>query len=155
MTNIEETEDINLNDVENEDESTNEQDVDSLKAELAKERAEREKFEARFKRTAKQLNEFKSKAKVDLDPEELFEKKFNEKMFFMNNPTAKEFEKEIKDVQDSSNLGIEDAYTLFLARKQSLEANKTSPWVDWVDQEIKPKKSFDEMTEEELWAYKG
>jgi hypothetical protein len=24
-----------------------------------------------------------------------------------------------------------------------------------VDQEIKPKKSFDEMTEEELWAYKG
>lgn len=119
MTNIEETEDINLNDVENEDESTNEEDVDELKAELAKERAEREKFEARFKRTAKQLNEFKS--------EELFEKKFNEKMFFMNNPTAKEFEKEIKDVQDSSNLGIEDAYTLFLARKQSLEANKTSP----------------------------
>lgn len=127
MTNIEETEDINLNDVENEDESTkakvdldpNEEDVDELKAELAKERAERKKFEARFKRTAKQLNEFKS--------EELFEKKFNEKMFFMNNPTAKEFEKEIKDVQDSSNLGIEDAYTLFLARKQSLEANKTSP----------------------------
>ena len=41
MTNIEETEDINLNDVENEDESTNEEDVDELKAELAKERADR------------------------------------------------------------------------------------------------------------------
>lgn len=126
MTNIDEQDDINLNDVENEDNEP-EVDVDELRAELAKERAEREKFEARFKKTAKQLNEFKSKAKVDHDPEELFEKKFNEKMFFMNNPTAKEFEKEIKEVQGSSNLGVEDAYTLFLARKQSLEANKTSP----------------------------
>lgn len=155
MTNIEETEDINLNDVENEDESTNEEDVDELKAELAKERAEREKFEARFKKTAKQLNEFKSKTKVDQDPEELFEKKFNEKMFFMNNPTAKEFEKEIKEVQGSSNLGVEDAYTLFLARKKSLEENKGSTGVDWVDKEITSTKSFDEMTEEELWAFKG
>jgi hypothetical protein len=39
-------------------------------------------------------------------------------MFYANNPVAKEYQKEIREIQKTSNLSPEDAMTFYIAKNK-------------------------------------
>ena len=65
------------------------------KALYEKSQADVEKWKSRFKSAKAQEKE---KAQFEID-DSYIDKKVEEKLFFQNNPTAREVEKEIKDIQ--------------------------------------------------------
>ena len=71
-----------------------EEEVD-YKALYEKSQADVEKWKSRFKSAKAQEKE---KAQFEID-DSYIDKKVEEKLFFQNNPTAREVEKEIKDIQ--------------------------------------------------------
>lgn len=117
-----------------------------------KEKAEKEKFEGRFKSTAKQLNELKKTPNNgDSNVQELVSKQVQEEMYYANNPVAKEYQKEIKDIQSKTGMTPEDAMTFYLAKyKPELITKKADVWVDWISKTIEPTKDIKDMTYEEL-----
>lgn len=119
---------------------------------LAEEKAQ--KFEERFKKTAKQLNEYKAKASEEpVDVNAIVSKRLDEEMYYFNNPVAKEFKNDIEALKKANNLSTEDAYTLFLAKNKPELLNKSSDTsIDWVTQPITKTKDINEMSLEELDA---
>ena len=71
-----------------------EEEVD-YKALYEEEKKRADKWQSRFKSAKAQEKE---KAQYEID-ESYIDKKVEEKLFFQNNPTAREVEKEIKDIQ--------------------------------------------------------
>ncbi|MBO7443493.1 MAG: hypothetical protein J6T69_01535 [Methanobrevibacter sp.] len=71
-----------------------EEEVD-YKALYEKSQADVEKWKSRFKSAKAQEKE---KAQFEID-DSYIDKKVEEKLFFQNNPTAREVEKEIRDIQ--------------------------------------------------------
>jgi len=58
-------------------------------AETMTEREKREKAEARFKKTAKELNEIKGRTSTgDIDIGQVVEKRISEELYYLNNPVA-------------------------------------------------------------------
>ncbi len=117
--------------------------------ETAQEREKREKAEGRFKKTAKELNEYKSKPKDDngVDVNATIEKRISEEMYYIQNPVAKEYKSEIETLRKDKNLSIEDTYELYLAKnKPELLIKQSSPWVDGVATTVEPQKSINEMS---------
>jgi hypothetical protein len=45
-------------------------------------------------------------------------KQVAEEMYYANNPTAKEFQKEIKEIQTKTGMTPEDAMTFYLAKNK-------------------------------------
>lgn len=111
-----------------------------------------DKYEWRFKKTAKELNEIKKDNPAGNVAEQV-SKQVAEEMFYANNPVAKEYQKEIREIQAKSNLSSEDAMTFYIAKnKPELIWTKIqTTWVDWVAQPITPTKDYKDMTYEELW----
>lgn len=116
------------------------------------ERERAEKYEWRFKKTAKELNEIKKSSPAkDLDVASIVSKQVAEEMYYANNPTAREFQKEIKEIQSKTWMNPEDAMTFYLAKnKPELLWKKSEVWVDWVSKPIEPKKDVKDMSYEEL-----
>lgn len=135
--------------VEETPETEEETDYKSL-YEQEKERAE--KYEWRFKKTAKELNEMKKSSPAkDLDLASIVSKQVAEEMYYANNPTAREFQKEIKEIQGKTWMNPEDAMTFYLAKnKPELLWKKSEIWVDWVSKPIEQKKDVKDMNYEEL-----
>lgn len=109
---------------------TNDDRVQELEAELQSERDKREKYENRFKKTAKELNELKSKPSNEsgVDVNATIEKRISEEIYYLNNPVAKEYKNEIETIRKDKNLSIEDAYELYLAKnKPELLIKQSSP----------------------------
>lgn len=111
-----------------------------------------DKYEWRFKKTAKELNEIKKDNPTGNVAEQV-SKQVAEEMFYANNPVAKEYQKEIREIQAKSNLSPEDAMTFYIAKNKPelIWPKAKSTWVDWVAQTIQPTKDYKEMTYEELW----
>ena len=82
-------------------------------------------------------------------------KKIQEEMFYSNNPTAREFQKEIKEIQSKTNLSPEDAMDFYLAKNKPelLVKRNADLWVDGVAKPIESKKDPKEMTYDELWSW--
>ena len=88
-------------------------------AETMTEREKREKAEARFKKTAKELNEIKGRTSTgDIDIGQVVEKRISEELYYLNNPVAKEFKQDIEALKKTNNLSTEDAFTLYLAKNK-------------------------------------
>jgi len=81
------------------------------RARIAEER--KEKAESRFKKTAKELNELKSRwwATDSIDVKQLVADGISEEMYYLQNPIAKEFKNDIQKLKKDNNLSTEDAYT--------------------------------------------
>lgn len=141
---------------ENEEENQNDEELD-YKALYETEKQTREKYENRFKRTAKELNEIKKSSNGDWNANvsELVSKQVQEEMFYANNPTAKEFQKEIKEIQSKTNLSPQDAMDFYLAKNKPelLVKKDVDLWVDGVAKQIEGKKDPKEMTYDELWSW--
>ena len=144
-------EDENNNDVTPESNEDEEDERDEL---LAAAEARAEKYESRFKKTAKELNDLKksqSSKQEAWDVSEQVSKQVQEEMYYATNPTAKEFKAEIKEIQTKTWMTPEDALTFYIAKnKPELIGKQSSLWVDWVSKSIEPEKKVSEMTYEEL-----
>ena len=119
------------------------------KALYEKSQADVEKWKSRFKSEKAQQKE---KAQFEID-DSYIDKKVEEKLFFQNNPTAREVEAEIKEIQSKYvGMDVNDAYDLYLAKnKPDLLAQKPSNlWVDGITKEPEADKSPQEMTDEEF-----
>ena len=122
------------------------------KALYEKSQADVEKWKSRFKSAKAQEKE---KAQFEID-DSYIDKKVEEKLFFQNNPTAREVEKEIKDIQSRYTwMNVNDAYDLYLAKnKPELLAHKESnTWVDGITKDPEPEKSWKEMDDKEFDAW--
>jgi len=121
------------------------------------EKQSREKYENRFKKTAKELNEIKKTSKPDWDVNvsEIVSKQVQEEMFYSNNPTAKEFQKEIKEIQGKTNLSPQDAMDFYLAKNKPelLVKRQSDLWVDGVPKATEANKDPKDMTYDELRAW--
>ena len=119
------------------------------KALYEKSQADVEKWKSRFKSAKAQEKE---KAQFEID-DSYIDKKVEEKLFFQNNPTAREVEEEIKNIQSKYTwMNVNDAYDLYLAKnKPELLSQKTSnPWVDGVTKDPEPEKSRKDMSDKEF-----
>ncbi len=128
-----------------------EEEVD-YKALYEKSQADVEKWKSRFKSAKAQEKE---KAQFEID-DSYIDKKVEEKLFFQNNPTAREVEKEIRDIQTRYTwMNVNDAYDLYLAKnKPELLAHKESnTWVDGITKDPEPEKSWKEMDDKEFDAW--
>ena len=94
------------------------------KALYEKSQADVEKWKSRFKSAKAQEKE---KAQFEID-DSYIDKKVEEKLFFQNNPTAREVEEEIKNIQTKyTGMSVTDAYDLYLAKnKPELLSQRTS-----------------------------
>lgn len=134
-----------------ETETPEENEAEKLRAELESEKAKREKAEINFKKMAKQFNEMKKSSNWNEDVAQLVSKQVAEEMYYANNPTAKEFQKEIKEIQGKTWMNPEDAMTFYLAKnKPELLWKKSEIGVDWIAKTIGQKKDVKDMTYEEL-----
>ena len=128
-----------------------EEEID-YKALYEKSQADVEKWKSRFKSAKAQEKE---KAQFEID-DSYIDKKVEEKLFFQNNPTAREVEEEIKNIQSKYTwMNVNDAYDLYLAKnKPELLAHKeSSPWVDGITKDPEPEKSRKEMDDKEFDAW--
>ena len=119
------------------------------KALYEKSQADVEKWKSRFKSEKAQQKE---RAQFEID-DSYIDKKVEEKLFFQNNPTAREVEKEIKEIQTKYNgMNVNDAFDLYLAKNKPelLTQKQSSPWVDWVTKMPEAEKTPQEMTDEEF-----
>lgn len=130
------------------------EDEPDYKTLLEQEQAKREKAEANFKKMAKQFNEMKKTSPSDNgNVAELVSKQVAEEMYYANNPIAREYQKEIKEIQSKTWMSPEDAMTFYIAKnKPELIQRQPSTWVDWVSKPIESKKDPKDMTYEELWG---
>ena len=110
------------------------------------------KYETRFKKTAKELNEYKAKWEQEpVDVNAIVEKRISEERYYLSNPVAEEFRNEIEAIRKDTNLPVEKAYKLFLAEnKPDLLAKTQSTAIDGVSQSIQPKKDYRDMSLEEM-----
>lgn len=120
-----------------------------------------DKYEGRFKSTAKQLNETKKQMKSwssdTGDVAEMVSQKVQEELYYANNPVAKEYKSEIREIQSKHWLSPEDAMTFYLAKNKPelISKQNSDTWVDWVYKSIdKEEKSYAKQAEEELEAEK-
>ena len=123
------------------------QEID-YKALYEKSQADVEKWKSRFKSAKAQ----ESRTPIEVD-DSYIDKKVEEKLFFQNNPTAREVEKEIKDIQAQfSGMNVNDAFDLYLAKnKPELLPHQTSNlWVDGITKEPEPEKDWRQMTDAEF-----
>ena len=119
------------------------------KALYEKSQADVEKWKSRFKSAKAQEKE---KAQFEID-DSYIDKKVEEKLFFQNNPTAREVEEEIRSIQSKYNwMNVTDAYDLYLAKNKPelLTQKQSNTWVDWVTKMPEAEKSPQEMTDEEF-----
>ena len=119
------------------------------KALYEKSQADVEKWKSRFK-SAKAQEKEKSQFEIN---ESYIDQKVEEKLFFQNNPTAREVEEEIKEIQSKYNgMNVNDAFDLYLAKNKPelLTQKQSNPWVDWVTKMPEAEKSPQEMTDEEF-----
>ena len=119
------------------------------KALYEKSQADVEKWKSRFKSEKAQQKE---KAQFEID-DSYIDKKVEEKLFFQNNPTAREVEKEIKDIQSQYTwMNVNDAYDLYLAKNKPdlLQKRESNPWVDGITKSPEPEKSWKEMSDKEF-----
>lgn len=131
------------------------EDVTDYKSLYEEQKTKAEKYENRFKKTAKELNEVKSKqpASDDVDVSKMVDQRIKEEVFFLNNPVAKEFQTEIQKIQKEKNLTTDEAFTLYLAQnKPELLTKKSDLWVDGVAKTVEPQKDYKDMSYEELNA---
>lgn len=127
---------------------TEEEEVD-YKALYLKEKEAKEKWQSRFKSAKAQEKE---KAQYEID-ESYIDKKVEEKLFFQNNPTAREVEKEIKEIQSKYTwMNVQDAFDLYLAknRPELLSTKSSNTWVEWITQDVKEEKDPIQMSDEEF-----
>jgi dsDNA-specific endonuclease/ATPase MutS2 len=96
------------------------------KAEREKAQSDKERFEKNFKNTAKQLNELKKGSQENGNVAELVSKQVAEEMYYANNPVAKEYQKEIKEIQSKTGMTPEDAMTFYLAKNKPELISKKS-----------------------------
>lgn len=146
-----EEKDIETVDTDATEEENDEETVD-YKALYEKEKERADKRQSRFKSAKAQEKE---KTQVTID-ESYIDQKVEERLFFQNNPTAREVEKDIKDIQSKYPwMNVNDAYDLYLAKnKPELLSQKTSaPWVEWITKEPEQEKDWKDMTDEEFDAY--
>ena len=119
------------------------------KALYEKSQADVEKWKSRFKSEKAQQKE---KAQFEID-DSYIDKKVEEKLFFQNNPTAREVEKEIRDIQSRYTwMNVNDAWDLYLAKNKPelLQQKESNPWVDWITKDIESEKSWKEMSDKEF-----
>ena len=127
------------------------------KALYEKSQADVEKWKSRFKSAKAQEKE---KAQFEID-DSYIDKKVEEKLFFQNNPTAREVEKEIKEIQSKyTGMSVNDAFELYLAKnKPELLSQKPSNiGVDGITKEPEPEKSWKDMNDQEFnerWKTRG
>lgn len=133
-------------------EDNEQEDETDYKSLYEKEKADREKFEWRFKKTAKELNEIKKLgSSKDVDVASIVSKQVAEEMYYANNPTAKEFQKEIKEIQAKTWMSPEDAMTFYIAKnKPELLWKKSETWVDGVTKAPEATKDVKDMTYDDL-----
>lgn len=127
---------------------TEEEEVD-YKALYLKEKEAKEKWQSRFKSAKAQEKE---KAQYEID-ESYIDKKVEEKLFFQNNPTAREVEKEIKEIQSKYTwMNVQDAFDLYLAKNKPelLSTKSSNTWVEWITQDVKQEKDPSQMNDEEF-----
>ena len=143
---------VDENEEEIQDNDNGQEDETDYKSLYEQEKQKAEKYEWRFKKTAKELNEIKkSNSSKDMDVASIVSKQVAEEMYYANNPTAKEFQKEIKEIQGKTWMSPEDAMTFYLAKnKPELLWKQSEIWVDGVAKTIEPKKDVKDMTYEEL-----
>ena len=119
------------------------------KALYEKSQADVEKWKSRFKSAKAQEKE---KAQFEID-DSYIDKKVEEKLFFQNNPTAREVQEEIKNIQTKySGMSVNDAYDLYLAKNKPelLSQKQSNPWVDGITKDPEPEKSWKEMSDKEF-----
>ena len=119
------------------------------KALYEKSQADVEKWKSRFKSEKAQQKE---KAQFEID-DSYIDKKVEEKLFFQNNPTAREVEEEIKSIQSKyTGMSVNDAYDLYLAKNKPelLSQKQSNLWVDWITKEPEPEKSRKDMSDKEF-----
>ena len=143
---------VDENEEENQDNDNGQEDETDYKSLYEQEKQKADKYEWRFKKTAKELNEIKKSSTSDkVDVASMVSKQVAEEMYYANNPTAKEFQKEIKEIQGKTWMSPEDAMTFYLAKnKPELLWKQSEIWVDGVAKTIEPKKDVKDMTYEEL-----
>ena len=133
------------------DQWSEDNEADTLRAELESERAKREKAEINFKKMAKQFNEIKKSSNWNEDVAQLVSKQVAEEMYYANNPTAKEFQEEIKEIQSKTWMTPDDAMTFYLAKnKPELLWKQSEIGVDGVSKTIEAKKDVKDMSYEDL-----
>ena len=119
------------------------------KALYEKSQADVEKWKSRFKSAKAQEKE---KAQFEID-DSYIDKKVEEKLFFQNNPTAREVEEEIKNIQSQYTwMNVNDAYDLYLAKNKPelLSQKKSNPWVEGITKDPEPEKSRKDMSDKEF-----
>lgn len=129
-------------------EESDEEEID-YKALYEKSQADVEKWKSRFKSAKAQEKE---KAQFEID-DSYIDKKVEEKLFFQNNPTAREVQEEIKNIQTKySGMNVNDAYDLYLAKNKPelLSQKQSNPWVDGITKDPEPEKSWKEMSDKEF-----
>ena len=137
---------------ENNEDNQEQEDTTDYKTLYEQTKAEKEKYEWRFKKTAKELNNIKKSESPSGSVADIVSKQVAEEMYYANNPVAKEYQKEIKEIQAKTWMTPEDAMTFYIAKnKPELIQPKPQIWVDWVSQPIQPNKDYKDMTYEELW----
>ena len=121
------------------------------KALYEKSQADVEKWKSRFKSTKAQEKERTTQLEID---DSYIDRKVEEKLFFQNNPTAREVMEEIKDIQWKYNwMSVNDAYDLYLAKnKPELLSRKpqSNLWVDGITKEPEAEKSWKDMSDKEF-----
>lgn len=125
-------------------------DVD-YKAMYEKSQADVEKWKSRFKSAKAQEKERTTQVEID---DSYIDRKVEEKLFFQNNPTAREVMEEIKDIQWMYNwMSVNDAYDLYLAKnKPELLSKKpqSNLWVEGITKEPEAEKDWRQMSDKEF-----
>lgn len=127
---------------------TEEWEID-YKALYEKSQADVEKWKSRFKSAKAQEKE---KAQFEID-DSYIDKKVEEKLFFQNNPTAREVEEEIRNIQSKySWMNVTDAYDLYLAKNKPelLSQKQSNLWVDGITKDPEPEKDWKQMSDKEF-----
>lgn len=125
------------------------EEVVDYKALYEKSQADVEKRKSRFKSAKAQEKE---KASVEID-DSYIDKKVEEKLFFQNNPTAREVEKEIKEIQSKyTGMSVNDAFDLYLAKNKPelLSKKQSNLWVDGITKDPEPEKDWRQMSDKEF-----
>lgn len=121
------------------------------KALYEKSQADVEKWKSRFKSTKAQEKERTTQLEID---DSYIDRKVEEKLFFQNNPTAREVMEEIKDIQWKYNwMTVNDAYDLYLAKnKPELLSRKpqSNLWVEGITKEPEAEKDWRQMSDKEF-----
>lgn len=121
------------------------------KALYEKSQADVEKWKSRFKSTKAQEKERATQPEID---DSYIDRKVEEKLFFQNNPTAREVMEEIKDIQWKYNwMTVNDAYDLYLAKnKPELLSRKpqSNLWVEGITKEPEAEKDWRQMSDKEF-----